>query len=357
MNGITRSLVLFCLLFAFSVTSLADPPRKRTRSASQCRWSDGNINTGVLRRRMKARGFKPPSRFRALVVKTTLNSDKTKVLRHRLWDYKGQSSRWTGWDPASTIKIYSAVSAYERLKKLGFSPNAKATFHYPAGNQTFRMPDLLEDTLHWSKNLSHNRLVQLAGFNNLNGRRGTLRRAQLEHAYIVLSYAGKEWKAEGHKRSLRYAPAITLTEGAKKYTIRESTSRRKVPCNWAACTSLSDLAKMMCLMMLHEQLPKYRRLRFGPGQGPYLKAIRRSMDRVRKGRRHHIVNIMRQRFPRPKYKLFWKGGFTRGWLSINMYLYTPGRTRWIISMVGRTGELALNEATATIADIIANGEL
>jgi len=343
--------------------------RERRGRCHDCRWRGRHINRRKLKREMKKLGFKPPQRFRALVVKTTLSKDRKRILKHELFDYGGKAADPTGWNPASTVKLFSGVSALERVRALGFSPEAKVTFHYKGGDRTFKVEELFEEAVHLSKNIPHNRLVQLAGFDNLNGRQGTLKRAGLEHSYVMRAYEGSAWEAEGHSRSLRSSPAMTLREGKKKKKVRARRSRRKYPCSSAACTSLSDLAKMMCTIMLHEQLPRDHRLRLGKGrrQGKHLLFLRRRLNRKRVGKKDPVWKVLERHFipkqdrvkPRKgSYQLFRKAGYSYEWLSDNLYIYLPkGRTRWLVAMAGYPGRDSLTKAADVIARIIKGDSL
>jgi LysM repeat protein len=347
--------------------------RKSSKKAGRtynCNWKTKDVNSKKLKALMKAEGFDPPKKFRALVVKTTLSKNRKRVVKQQAFDYGGASDKYKGWNPASTVKLYSAVSALERVRALGFGPGTKVTFHYDGGDKSFKLEDLYEDAAHWSKNIPHNRLTQLAGFDLLNGAQGTLRRAGLEKTCVMRAYAGKDWEAEGHSRSLRAAPAITLRSGKKTVKIPASKGREKCPCSSAACTSVGDLARFMCRLMLHEQLPVSERLRFGSGksQNKHLQFIRRKLNRKRKGRKDTVWKILEKHFIPKKYRqegkekggpqLFRKSGYSYEWRSDNFYVYIPpGRVRWIVAMAGYPGKECLNEAADVIARIIKDGRL
>ncbi len=334
-----------------------------------CRWSERDIDSRKLKKLMKEMGFKAPRGFRALLVKTTLTRDRKHILKHELFDYGGDSADYRGWNPASTVKLYSGVAALERLRYLGFSPKAKVTFHYKGGDKTFAVEDLYEEAVHLSKNIPHNRLVQLAGFDRVNGKRGTLRRAGLDFSYVMKAYEVSNWEAEGQSRILNAAPKITIREGKRKKVIEARKSRSKYPCHSSACTSLSDLAKMMCTIMLHEQLPEDKRLRLGSGkgQGKHLLFIRRKLNRKRQGKKDPVWDVLEKHFipkderKNPKkggYQLFRKAGFSEEWLSENMYIYLPhGRTRWVVALAGHDGRGCLTEAADVVARIIKDGKL
>jgi hypothetical protein len=339
---------------------------------SNCNWRAEHIDSKELGEKMRRLGFSPPQKFRALVVKTTLSADGSHIEGHELWDYRKKGARADGWNPASTIKIFSGVGALQRIRALGFSPKAKVTFHDERGDRTFALDELYEDAVHWSKNVPHNRLVQLAGFDYLNGPDGPLQRAGLEHSYIMRAYARAKWTGQGQSSSLRPSPAITLREGKKTRRIPAQKGKGKYPCYGAACTSLSDLTRMMCTLMLHEQLPSAARLAFGRKgasneQGPHLQFIRQRLNRKRKGKKDPIWDIFERRFipknargsaSKGRPQLFRKNGFARQWASENIYIYLPGRReRWMVALAGYPGRYSLTKAADVIATLIAENSL
>ncbi len=310
---------------------------------------------------MRRAGFKPPKKFRAMVVRTRLNRSQRWIVDHRVFTYGKHAWAHEGWNPASTVKLFSAIGALEQLRRNGFGVRTRVTFHYKGGDRTFPLSELFEDAVHLSKNIPHNRLVQLAGFDFINGPKGTFQRAGLDHTYIMRAYAVEEWTAEGHSRRLRHSPAITLREGRKRRRLPARKGKGRYPCNGAACTSLSDLAKTMCRMMLHEQLPARRRFRVGGGatQSPHLRLLRQAMDAKRKGRTDRVWDAFERAFPATEgYKLFRKAGFSRDWLSENIYIYNgKKRIRWIVAMAGYPGRGSLTGAAGVIARLIKEGKL
>jgi hypothetical protein len=318
---------------------------------------------------MRELGFRPPKKFRALLIRLELSADRSRVVGRQVFDYGGLATRIDGWNPASTIKLYAAVSAIERLNRLGYGPEATVTFHYPRGDKTFTLEKLFEDAVHWSNNVAHNRMVQLAGFDNLNGPKGTLKRAGLHQSAIMRAYATREWEAEGHAKSLRIAPRITLRQPAsRRYRARKSTlpaakGKAKTKCHGAACTSVSDLGKMMCRLMLHEQLPASKRLYLGEGprQGPMLAFLRQRLNRARSAsdpiwsalEKRLVPESQRGKPERGGYQLFRKSGFSQDWKSDNFYIYQPhSRVRWIVVMAAYPGPRSLDQAADVIARII-----
>ena len=340
----------------------ASGKKQGAAAATACDWGATNFEAKTLRKKMRAAGFKAPEKFRAMVMETRLSRNKKHIRSHRLLSYGKLAWAHQGWNPASTVKLFSAIGALEQLRRHGFGVGTTVTFHYKSGDRTFPLTQLFEEAVHLSKNIPHNRLVQLAGFDDLNGPGGTLQRAGLDHTYIMRAYAVKEWTAQGQDRRLRHSPAITLREGRRTKRLPARKGKGRYPCMGAACTSLSDLAKTMCRMMLHEQLPAKRRFRLGrpgAGQSPHLRLLRQAMDAKREGRTDRVWDAFERAFPPAQgYKLFRKAGFSRDWLSENIYIYHPGQhTRWIVAMAGYPGRGSLTSAAKVIAGLIKGGKL
>lgn len=330
---------------------------RKGKAVTDCTWSDASADTDTLKALLKKAGFNPPPDFRALVVKTTLTKNGRGIASQRAFAWDDRAFDSEGWNPASTVKLYSAIGALERVRALGFGPDATITFHYSRGDRAFTLKELMEQAVHKSDNLPHNRLVELAGFDNLNGK--VLKRLGIRDSYVMRAYQVTDWLAEGHDRSLRDAPAITLKEGRKKKTLAASHGSGTYPCEGAACTSLSDLAKTMCVMMLHEQLPKNHRLRLGgDGQSTHLKLLRLSMDRKRQGKVDPVWDAFAHAFPAPRFRLFRKAGYSQGWQSENLYIYAPGtRVRWLITLAATGDRGALTSAAKAVARLLSKGGL
>ena len=366
------------------VNSPTNRKAKTRRGCTNCNWTERDIkaNRGILKKLLKQKGFKAPPKFRAMVVKTKLKrrgrwSDgrtRSEIENHTVYDYGGNSWSHKGWNPASTIKLYSAVSALVRVKMLGFSQNAEVTYHYKRGDKTFKLDWMFEKSAHISKNLPHNRLVQLAGFDFLNGSNGILKQAGLNFSYIMNGYELSNWKAEGQSTSLRSSPRITIREkGKRTRRLKAKRGRAKTKCYYSACTSLSDLAKLLCTLMLHEQLPKRERIhQLDPPnckseescrrQGTHLQWLRQKLNRKRTGRRDPVWKTLEKHFvpkdergsaQKGRYQLFRKSGWARKWASDVIYIYEPGKSeRWIIAMACYGDRYCLGKGKKNAAELI-----
>ena len=358
--------------------------RQRGQTGKICNWRGTQVDSRRLAKRMKAKGFSPPAKFRALIARFDLTpypkgfrrwsrkrqrkwrNARERVERQTLYDYAGRSDRAGGWNPASTIKIYPAMAVLEKLQRHGLTPAAKATFHYANGDETFRVSDLISKAVAPSNNIAHNRLVQLAGYDGLNGARGFFKKYGLANTYIVKAYDQTGWRAKGQSASFIATPAITLKERGKRVHWRARTGK-KVPCYGSVCTSIGDLARFHCRLMLHEQL-RPRKRRFDVPTTTLHSGIRKNLrgvvlnpSRREKRSRHRgreVVLGLQKSLKGERYMFYTKPGFARDWFSDVVYVYdSRSRTRWIVGMAGFPGRSSLYEASRIVGELIVEGAL
>ena len=306
-----------------------------------------------LPKMMKARGFHAPADFKAMIVEISFNKKRTRVKRERVLDYNSTSDDRLGWNPASTVKLFAAIAAVQRIRALGFSPKAKVTFHSPKRAYEYTVRQLIEETLTHSNNITYNRLVQLASFDLLNGKFLTAKNG-LPDSAVVKAYAQKRWAKTGESASLRYAPRITIKERKKKHEIAASKGTHRVKCASSACTTPRDLAEGMRRLMLQEQLPKKET--FGLKKSD-LVLIRKAM-RTPPKKPNEVLRKFSSKFKDKRVVFFSKAGFSRGWFTNNFYIFDPRHKQaWIVVMTSSAGRQSLQQASAIIAEIIASGEL
>jgi len=339
--------------------------KRRSQTGKICDWRTAQINSNKLARLMHTKGFTPPAKFRALVVRLDLTKNKKKVLSQRVYDYGGLSDRTGGWNPASTIKIYPATAVLEMLHKRGLHPNANALYHYAGAAETFSVKKLIARAVSPSDNIAHNRLVQLAGYDGLNGSRGFFKRYGLRNTYIVKAYDQTGWRNRGQSKSFLKSPAITLKTSKKTVRLPARTGT-KVRCYGSVCTSIGDLARFHCRLMLHEQLPSKRRFKVPTtwlhnGIRKNLRGVESSgskKERRSRRRGREVVLGLAKSLKGDRYKFYHKPGFAREWFSDVVYVYDRiGRTRWLVAMAGFPGRTVLNDASRIVGELIHSGAL
>ena len=329
-----------------------------------CNWSPvhGSLRSGSLMSAMLERGFQPPEGFRALVVRTDTEdtAQGRRIIKHTVWDYDGFGFTSRGWNPASTVKLFSGVAAVGRLNQLGLDlsrpEKLMVSFDESTGERTFSLDELLEDSLHWSKNHSHNRLAWLGGYDYINGPSGILRRsAGLADSYIRRGYALSRWRELGNDPYLANSPSILVrhVEGfgeLASFYIPETRSNTTIPCSSAACTSLSDLAKLMCLLIHHEALDSSERITdldapicaMTNGKcalpNPAVDLLRSKLNRTRKGRGDPVWQTLQRELGSGsrghELSIFRKSGWAGSWGSDVLFIEggkVPDQTQWIVA--------------------------
>ncbi len=350
------------------------PPKSspKIQGFEPCQWQRKQVNHTILKSTLDRLGFKPPAQFRALIVKTTLGPKRQNIASQRIFDYDRRSYSLK-WNPASTVKIFSAAAAAERLEMLGVSSRAKITFHYDRKTVTRSVRGLFHDALHRSDNVAHNQLVEVAGFRLLNGPQGTMGRLGLSDTQIMRAYAISSWKKLGRRSSLRQSPKLSiLGSDGKRIELLAARDDNAYPCRKAACTTPSDLAKMMCKTVLHEQLPPESRLRLSadPSKENSLLSLFRqclfSQCGGRYRRRPSSITSLRNRYfhEDQDYYIYRKAGYSLGWRSENIVIEDLKlKEFWTITIAahgGKNGRVArkiLDPAVDYIARIISEGWL
>ncbi len=345
---------------AFKVRSTS-AARPKSWAAKDCAWRDSDVNTSRMADLMKAKGFSAPDGFAAFVAVIELksNTKDAPIARMVTYDWQGTSDRVSGWNPASTVKIFSAVSAIELMRRQGFPKGADVVVTTSAGERSYPFTKLLSESLWASDNLAHDRLTLLAGFDDLHDSRGTLARAGLQHSAVMRAYQGKDWEAQGFDRSFRDSPALTLRTRQRTVVVPARQGGAKVDCGGAACTSLQELSKFMCVTMLHEHLPAARQLPIATKQDGYLlNVLREALRRKRDHKRDQVWEALAAAFPARSlggYPLYKKGGFSEDWVSDSYFIVGRGSKRYLLSLAGHGGWNALDGAGRILAGLLKSG--
>jgi hypothetical protein len=302
---------------------------------------------------MAQEGFKKPKQFRAFILEITFDETRQVVTRERAFDYQGTSASHSGWNPASTVKIYAAIAALRRIDELGFTSRAKVTFHSKK-KFTTTVGELIEAAIIHSDNIAYNRVVQLASYDKLHKELFTSKFGMTQTA-LNRGYELSRWEALGENASLRYSPVISLHEGNKTTLIPAVQSKAHAVCSSAACTSLQDLAESTRRLMLQEQLPPEES--FNLKQADLL-VLRRAMRSPERTRGTEMVDRFAAVFKDPRVKFYSKPGFSEDWFTDNAYIFDPRHNQaWIVVMTGYPGRDSLNSAATVIAKIINSGKL
>ena len=165
----------------------------------------------------------------------------------------GQENYW----PASTVKLAACVMALLKMHEYGASSQAVVSYTNLEGNYNDTVEKLCRDAIIPSNNASYNRLMEIAGFDEIN-----------DHYLPEVFHFPKMILQRRYVRhhpddSLRVSPEITFTEGEKTGTIpeRRSSGKMREECpRESNCTTLAELGEVVFRTVLHEELPVNRRL-------------------------------------------------------------------------------------------------
>ncbi|MCB9507523.1 MAG: LysM peptidoglycan-binding domain-containing protein [Myxococcales bacterium] len=314
--------------------------------------ASGPVDHATLPRLLAAHGFRGGSSFKAVVVEVTFDSARRRVVSERRFDYNGTGDDVTGWNPASTVKLFAGIAAAQRARDLGVGGDAMLTYH-SARDRQFSLDELLEAALGPSDNIAYNRLVQFVGYDAMNEQ--FLSRANgFRHTALRRPYARSEWMAQGEPSSFRETPAISIREGGRRVEVPARVGGTAgSSCGGSACTTLFDLAEAMRRLMLQEQLPTGASFDLPASE---LRTIRRIL-RTDRARGEEVVDRLARDF-RTDARFYHKAGFSEDWYSDNVYIYDPSSSQaWIVAMTNHPGRSSLNSAAEAIGAILSSGEL
>ena len=307
------------------------------------------LDSTTLAARLEAGGFQAPPGFKALVVE--LDPGRVGRFRARAYDWHGTSEDRGDWWPASTVKLFAVAAALERVQAWGFTPAAQVTFQYPAGDEKHLVADLVRDALVPSSNTAFDQLVEIAGFDWLNGvwlpRRGF-------HTVLLRGYSGRQRDPDTKMGSLRDAPALVVEEDGRRREVRLRKGRGTYDCpNQGNCTTLAELADALLRLVLPGAL--------GPRHWFALKQrdiemVRGALGEVREAGEELGVGLREAFADGRRVVVHHKPGFAAEWASDVAFLKDPGSDRrWVVAVAAQPGREALVEAGRAIGKILAGG--
>lgn len=329
------------------------PVRKASRESSNTRWTPDHLDRSTLPRLLAEAGFRPPDGFKALVVWVSPGAD---IPEYLFYDYDGTSQDRDDWWPASTIKVFAAVAALERLRGWGFTPKATVTFHYPKGEVVRSAEWLVRQAITHSDNAAFDQLVEIVGGDEMNA---WLRDQHLHHTVLLRGYSRRYMDRRSGHGILRISAAITIREtGQAPRHVPARRGRQREGCrDLGNCTSLWDLADGLRRVMLHERLPESERFALGPAEVDLL----RSALAGKRERGLGVVNGLRAGFNPTPIVCYHKPGFALDWFSDHVFVTTSHAgcegPSWIVAMAAHGGRGVLDEAARVVGRILASGRL
>ena len=310
---------------------------------------DPPTDTTTLQGLLDGVGFVPPAKFKALVLRLDKNGAVTGA-----WDTGGSSEDRDDWWPASCVKLFAATAALEKTHALGLTPKARCTWYYGTGAKTKTVEQVVRRALTPSDNKAYDMLVELTGFDDLNGR--FFVPAKGFHKTVLLrAYSGRVKDPETNTTTTRHSPPIELVEGGRTVKLPERAGKRQFECpEEGNCTTLRELAENLRRVMMHERLPEAERFALGKAE---LSLMRSAMS-AKRSRGNGVIDGLRRGFGDVAIKTWNKPGFARDWFSdVVLFERQDTKERWIVSMAGYPGRGALDQASEAVGRLIRDGAL
>lgn len=332
-------------------TGAGDPVRPG--SSAPERWSAGLLDRTTLPALLAEAGFEPPRGFKALVVRVLRGPDGPE---YAFYDFFGTSLDRDDWWPASTVKVFAAVAALERLRDWGFTPRATVTFHYANGEVQRPVEDLVRQAITPSDNAAFDMLVEVVGGDEMNawlGKRG------FRDTVLLRGYSRRYVDPASKHGILRFSAPITIREpGHRPRHLPARQGRIREGCrDLGNCTTLWDLSDCLRRVMLHDGLSEPERFDLGPEEVGLL----RSALAGPRERGLGVVNGLRAAFAPREVTCFHKPGFALDWFSDHVFLAVGDpacpEAEWIVAMAAHGGRSALDEAARVVGRVLVSGRL
>ncbi|MBU1218160.1 class A beta-lactamase-related serine hydrolase [bacterium] len=152
--------------------------------------------------------------------------------------------------PASTVKLAAAVFALQTLGNFGLTALATVSFTDDDGTYVGSVSDLIENAIIISDNVAYNRLMEIAGFTEVNDIYLTSDTGQPQ---MVLQ---RRYTHPLPSSDLRHSPEITYSEGSNSGIIPSRVSNQLYSwcTNEANCITLIELADVLRRVVLADDL-------------------------------------------------------------------------------------------------------
>lgn len=205
-------------------------------------------------------GYKLPEHTYALIAPLKTRHGKVSMQYYSYLDTAfeysmtedGEENYW----PASTVKLTAAVMALLKLSEFGANSQAIVSYTNPEGEYNDTVEKLCQDAIIPSSNEAYNRLMEIAGFDEIND---NYLPKVFHFPKMVLQ---RRYVRKNPDDSLRHSPEIHFIQGETEGTIPERSSSGKIreSCpREANCTTLAELAEVMLRVVKHEELSEKRR--------------------------------------------------------------------------------------------------
>lgn len=152
--------------------------------------------------------------------------------------------------PASTVKLAAAVFALETLENYNLTASANVSFTDDDGAFSGSVSDLIEAAIIISDNVAYNRLMEIAGFTEVNDSYLTSENGQPQ---MVLQ---RRYTHPLPSSDLRHSPEISYSEGSLSGVIPARVSNQVYSwcTNEANCLTLLELSDILRRVVFHDEL-------------------------------------------------------------------------------------------------------
>ncbi|MBQ9242025.1 MAG: serine hydrolase [Proteobacteria bacterium] len=220
-----------------------------------------HANRKYLSEYFKLIGYEVPKHTYALIAPLQTRGDKLSMQYYSYlstaFEYSmtkdGEEKYW----PASTVKLAAAVMALLKLREYKAGSKSVVSFTDLEGHYEDTVEKLCRDAIIPSNNTAYNRLMEIAGFDEINDH---YLREVFHFPKMVLQ---RRYVRHRPEDSLRDSPEIQFSDGNVNGTIpeRHSSGKMRPECpRESNCTTLAELGEVMFRVVLHEELPKKRQL-------------------------------------------------------------------------------------------------
>ncbi len=223
--------------------------------------------------------------------------------------------------PASTVKIYTAVHALERLNELEMPFDTTLIFEHRDGDRWVldaarTMKEMLSEVFRRSSNEDYTLLLRFCGIDGINTRFLIPERG-FPHSALMRGYVlGRPYEY------VRKEPQrITLLAGdGRRRTVEHEWSGRSYSRERGAtvisettgnCTSTAELAECMRRIMFHEFLPEAQKYRLTREQAEFLREGADGLHGMRSEEGYSWYQAIDGVFPEARY--YRKGGMIEGY--------------------------------------------
>lgn len=244
----------------------------------------------------------------------------------------GVGATWTGFWPASSIKLLTAAGALQFIGRMGFTGAATVRFADGFEDQVRHIYDL---AIRESDNEAHDRLLQIVGVDWLNN----------EFLTAANGFPDTVVQRPYSKVDARSSPAMTLTEGSSTTGVPARRTTTNHSCKGRGsgnCSTLLELSESVRRVVLDVELPPADRVELDPSDRSALtRALLRSDGFFEPG----VTRALG-----PAAQVFSKFGWVKGLSCVDAALVEDGAAgeRYLLAVVAPDdgGECAMVEILA-----------